>query len=156
MDPHEPLELILQSAATDGIAYFVDEEGTRYFRPRDGQPIRPLNHDIDGHPMMYQFSREHPLAEKGRRFATPAQADRYVGILADLDMMFLLANVSENPALSEGTRHELTALVRSKQEGLKLDLAVLETIPGFAAVRKYLDMEPREIYAGLEARAQNL
>lgn len=149
----KPLELTLKEAVTDGIAYFVDESGIEYFRPRDGEPIRPLIHGQDNHPMMYQFSRQDPLAEVGRKFASLEEADHYVGALADFDRMILFVNVAADTKLSEKLRREASEYVTKEQKRMKREnLGVLDTIPGFDKVRKYLDMSPEQIYSELKVQ----
>jgi hypothetical protein len=150
MEAQRQLELTLKAAATDGIAYFVDASGVQYFRPRDGNPIRPLIWGKDNHPMMYQFSRPHPLAEVGRTFTSLEAADHYVGALADFDRMISLVNIT-NSNLSEELRKRASAAVVSEQERMKKDnLGVLDSVPGFESVRKYLDMTPEQIYEDLK------
>lgn len=150
----KPLELTLREAATDGIAYFVDGSGNDYFRPRDGGPVRPLVHGKDDHPMMYQFSRRHPLAEVGRKFASLEEADHYVGALFDFTRMILNASVVTDARLSGEARRETSDFVKKGQEKIKRKhLGVLDTIPGFDKVRKYLDMTPVQINKELKAHA---
>jgi len=151
----DALELTLQEATTDGIAYFIDSSGNEYFRPRKAGPtgkerIRPLIHGHDNHPMMYQFSRRNPLAEIGRKFASIEEAEHYVAALHNFDRMIRLADIAGDATTGEGLAQQAFFQVRSLKELLKKDsLDVLETIPGFDSVRKYLDMQPSEIHREL-------
>lgn len=150
MEDQKPLELTLQDASTSGIAYFVDSSGNEFFRSWDGSPIRPLIHGKDDHPMMYQFSRSHPLAEKGRKFISPEKADHYVSALVHLDNMITLVDIANSKRYPDDIRKEAYDSAVSEQERIKKDdLGVLDSIPGFKPLRKYLFMKPEEIYADL-------
>ncbi|MBI5391047.1 hypothetical protein HZB02_06180 [Candidatus Woesearchaeota archaeon] len=146
MDSH-PLELILKYAATEGIAYFEDLAGNGYFRPYNGQPIRPLVHGHDDHPLMYQFSHQNPLAEVGRIFLSLGEADHYVKALTDFDRMMFLAVFSQNPQLPDNVRASLCAYALERQRSItQHHLPVLETVRDFGKLTKYLEMTPEQIY----------
>jgi len=89
-----PLELTLLFATRDGIAYFEGNDGQKYFRPRDEQPIRPLVEGQDDHPMMYQLSAPHPLAAKGVKFQDLEEANLYVGVLSVYEDMLTISRIA--------------------------------------------------------------
>ena len=156
MDQDSQLELTLECAATDGIAYFKGSNGKEYFRPGGGKPIRALDNGHHEHPMMYQFSRVHPLAESGRKFSTPREAEHYVGALSDFEMMLLLISATFNAPELEKFKERVRKTILEEQERMKRDnLAVLDTVPGFNLVRKYLYMSADDIYADLESRRES-
>lgn len=95
------------------------------------------------------------LAKIGRKFTDLEEAEHYVGALADFDRMILLATTTNDPFLSVILRNRTTDLIFREQKRIKEDyLTVLDTIPGFDQVRKYLDMEPSEICAELAKNTQ--
>ena len=157
MSTDNVLELTLDGAADDGIAYFTDDAGKKYFRPRDGKPIRPLIQGKDDHPMMYQYSGRHPLAEIGRKFRSIQDADHYVRALVNFDHIIRHAIIAGDVNNSDGLREKAATYIVEKQEKIKTeDLGVLETIPGFDEVREYLDMTPEQIYSALETRSVSM
>ncbi|MBI4451415.1 hypothetical protein HY642_05555 [Candidatus Woesearchaeota archaeon] len=141
------LELTLRAAATDGIAYFVDEAGNPYFHPRDAAPIRPLIDGKDNHPMMYQFSRPNPLAEVGRKFKSPEEANKYVDAVTSFATMMLFVEIAGRTDLSDDARKIAEESVVQTQGMIRQKhMQVLDTVKGFEHVKKYLDMPPKQIY----------
>lgn len=152
LDQDSPLELTLDAAACDGIAYFSGSDGKEYFRPGGGEPIRELVCGSDNHPMMYQFSKVHPLAEVGRKFASPREASHYVGALSDFEMWILLINLNNDVDMPEEKKGKTREVLLREQERMKREnLAVLDTVPGFEVVRKYFDMTLEDVWADLQA-----
>ena len=152
MDQDSQLELTLECAATDGIAYFKCDDGRKYFRPRDNEPIRELIHGQDNHPMMYQFSSVLPLAEIGRKFSTPRQASQYISALSDFEMWVLLIKLYNDAYMPADKKVETRDVLVREQERMKRDnLAVLDTVQGFDVVRKYFDMTIEDVWANLQA-----
>lgn len=150
LDQESPLELTLECAASDGIAYFKGANGKEYFRPRNGEAIRELVWGADNHPMMYQFSKVHPLAEVGRKFSTPREADHYVGALSDFEMWVLLINLYNDERMPEEMKDKTREALLLEQERMRREnLAVLDTVPGFEVVRKYFDMTLEDVWADL-------
>ncbi len=147
MNNEQPLELTLQEIFTDGLAYFIDTKGNQYFCPREDANIRPLIPGRDNHPMMYQFSQPHPLAEPGKKFSSIPKAQQYVRALTDFDrLIFLLFTQAQSQALPEKLLNRICKSVIDEQERIKKEyLPILKTIPQFKFMQKYLDMTPEQI-----------